>query len=153
MMMDEVHNSVTVLNAKEAIIMANKKYDRLKEVLMQDFGCSEEDIERYLNQNEEVDEELSALRKENEKLRKVIKKMAANADPVTRLFNAAASTSRRNPNLSDSEMRVFDAVMASLKQRPMARTHLRINGVDIDPDTYNELGRFMGAAANGFYYN
>ena len=134
--------------------MANKKYDRLKEVLMQDFGCSEEDIERYLNQNEEVDEELATLRAENAKLRKAIKKMAANADPVARLFNAAAATShRRIPDLNDSEMRVFEAVMNSIKaQRPMTKTHLRVNGIDIDPGTYADLGRFMGAAANGFYY-
>jgi uncharacterized tellurite resistance protein B-like protein len=151
MMMDEVHNSVTVLNAKEAIIMANKKFDRLKEVLMNNFGCSEEDIDRYLQENEAVDEELAALRKENAKLRRAIEKMA-NTDPVERLFNAAAATSRRAPELNDSEMRIYNAVLNSIKgSRPQVKTHLRVNGLDIDPGTYTDLGRFMGAAANLYY--
>ena len=130
-----------------------KKFDRLKQVLMDNYGCSEEDIERYLQENEEIDEELAALRKENAKLKSAIKKMAANADPVTRLFNAAASTSRRAPELNDSEMRIYNAVLNSIKgSRPQVKTHLRVNGLDIDPGTYADLGRFMGAAANGFYY-
>ena len=134
--------------------MANKKFDKLKEILMNNYGCSEEDIENYLNENEEIDEELAALRKENAKLRRTIEKMA-NTDPVERLFKAAASTARRRSyqDLNDSEMRIYNAVLDSIKaQRPMTKTHLRVNGIDIDPGTYSELGRFMGAAANGFYY-
>jgi uncharacterized tellurite resistance protein B-like protein len=136
---------------KEAIIMANKKFDRLKEVLMNNFGCSEEDIDRYLQENEAVDEELAALRKENAKLRRAIEKMA-NTDPVARMFNAAAATSRRAPELNDSEMRIYNAVLNSIKgSRPQVKTHLRVNGLDIDPGTYTDLGRFMGAAANLYY--
>jgi uncharacterized tellurite resistance protein B-like protein len=143
---------VTVLNAKEAIIMANKKFDKLKEILMNNYGCSEEDIENYLNENEEIDEELAALRKENAALRKTIKKMANAADPVARMFNAAAATSRRAPELNDSEMRIYNAVLNSIKgSRPQVKTHLRVNGLDIDPGTYTDLGRFMGAAANLYY--